>query len=48
MYKLIPPNKLSEAIQKYGINKSDSIKCEEFFNDTRQHLANLKEISINE
>lgn len=44
IYRLIPPSRLNDAIQKYKINTSDSAKCMEFFNDTRQHLSNIKEI----
>jgi poly-gamma-glutamate capsule biosynthesis protein CapA/YwtB (metallophosphatase superfamily) len=48
MYKLIPPAKLGNAMQRFQINKADSTKCSEFFNDTRQHLSNLKEIINND
>jgi poly-gamma-glutamate capsule biosynthesis protein CapA/YwtB (metallophosphatase superfamily) len=45
MYKLITPSKLGNAMQRYQISKADSVKCAEFFTDTRQHLSNLKEIT---
>jgi poly-gamma-glutamate synthesis protein (capsule biosynthesis protein) len=46
MYKLITPSKLNEAIQRFQINEADSARCMEFFNDTRKHLSNLKEIMV--
>jgi poly-gamma-glutamate synthesis protein (capsule biosynthesis protein) len=48
IYRLIPPAKFEETLEKYNISNSDSIKCTDFYNDTREHLGNLKEINITE
>lgn len=46
IYRLIPSSKIKEAQLKFGINSADSVKCAEFFDDTRKHLGNLKEIPV--
>jgi poly-gamma-glutamate capsule biosynthesis protein CapA/YwtB (metallophosphatase superfamily) len=45
IYRLVPPSKLPEAIEKYNISKQDSAKATEFYNDTRMHLNNIPEIT---
>jgi hypothetical protein len=42
-YRIIPPVKFQEAVKKYNISAPDSLKCEEFYRDTRIHLNNIPE-----
>jgi hypothetical protein len=46
IYRIVPPSKFPEAIEKYNISKADSTKGAEFFNDTRVHLNNIPEVPI--
>jgi poly-gamma-glutamate synthesis protein (capsule biosynthesis protein) len=48
MYKLIPPQKFEDAKNRFKMNKVDSAKCVDFYNQTREHLGNLPEIILNE
>lgn len=42
-YRLIPPVKFQEVMEELSISSSDSLKCEEFYKDTRLHLSNIPE-----
>jgi poly-gamma-glutamate synthesis protein (capsule biosynthesis protein) len=44
VYRLIPPDRFSDAVNTYVLDDKDKQKCIEFFNDTREHLKNMDEV----